>query len=86
MTRQGCMNAAVVISFFVGGLMAAGAAIFLAPALGGLKKRVKSGTERREPLSREEIIEEGLQCAVPEGIDICFPEHAETLYIDGPGE
>jgi hypothetical protein len=80
------MNAAVVISFFAGGLMAAGATIFLVPVLGSLRERVKSAAGRREPLSREAIIEEGLQCAVPEGIDICFPEQEKSLYADGLNE
>jgi hypothetical protein len=86
MTRRGCMNAAVVIAFFTGGLVAAGAAVFLVPALGSLKARAKSAVGRREPLSREEIIEEGLLCAVPEGVDICFPEEEENLYADGRTE
>ena len=86
MTRRGCMNAAVAISFFTGSLIGIGAAIFLAPALGSLMARAKSALSRHEPLSREEIIEEGLQCAVPEGADICFPEEEESLYTDGRTE
>lgn len=86
MTRRSCMNAAVLISFFAGGLVAAGAAVFLAPALGNLKTRVKSTIGRREPFNREQVIEEGLQCAVPEGIDISFPEAEESMSAAGSTE
>jgi gas vesicle protein len=86
MTRRGCINAAVVISFFAGGLIGVGAAMFLAPALGSLRARAKPGQGRREPLTREQIIEEGLQCAVPEGADICFPEEEESPDADGRTE
>ncbi|HUJ90963.1 MAG TPA: hypothetical protein VLX12_12235 [Syntrophorhabdales bacterium] len=80
MARENCVNASMVLSFFLGGLIAVGIALLLVPGPGEIKERIKSTVGRREKLSREQVIEEGLQCAVPEGADMC------DMYYPGQGE
>ena len=77
MARENCINAAMVLSFFVGGLVGLGIALFMTSPPGEIKQRIKSAVGRREKLTREQIIEEGIRCAVPEGIDICYPRQGE---------
>lgn len=74
MEKGYCVNAAAVVSFFVGALAGLGAALLIAPQSGEIKERLKRAAGRKVKLSREQIIEEGVQCAVPEGADICYPE------------
>ena len=74
MEKEYCVSAATVVSFFAGAVLGLGAALLIAPESGVIKKRLKRAVGRREKLSREQIIEEGVQCAVPEGADICYPE------------
>ena len=79
MAREHCVNAVTVLSFLVGGLIGIGVgiALFMAPQPGEIKERIKSAVGRKEKLTREQIIEEGIQCAVPEGVDICYPGQGE---------
>jgi hypothetical protein len=79
MAREHCVNATTVLSFFVGGLMGMGIALFLAPQPGEIKERIRGVVARKEKLTREQIIEEGIQCAVPEGIDMCYPGQGEEV-------
>ncbi len=74
MQRVSCVNSATVASFFAGALLGLSAAFLIAPQPGHLKERLRRAIARKEKLSREQIIEEGVQCAVPEGADICYPE------------
>ncbi len=74
MEKQNNVNSATVASFFVGALVGLSAAFLLGPQSRELKGRLKKAVARKEKLSREQIIEEGVQCAVPEGADICYPE------------
>ncbi|MGD0235896.1 MAG: YtxH domain-containing protein [Syntrophorhabdales bacterium] len=77
MARENCVNASMVLSFFVGGLIGVGVALLLVPGPGEIQARIKSTVGRREKLTREQVIEEGLQCAVPEGADMCYPGQGE---------
>jgi len=77
MARENCVNAPMVLSFFVGGLIGVGVALLLVPRPGEIQARIKSTVGRREKLTREQVIEEGLQCAVPEGADMCYPGQGE---------
>ncbi len=77
MAREHCVNAVTVLSFLVGGLIGVGIALLMAPQPGEIKERIKSAVGRREKLTREQVIEEGIQCAVPEGADICYPGQDE---------
>jgi hypothetical protein len=77
MAKENCINAAMVLSFFVGGLLGVSVALLMALQPGEIGKRIKSAVGRREKLSREQIIEEGIQCAVPEGADMCYPGQEE---------
>ena len=74
MERENCVSSATVVSFFAGALLGVGAALLIAPKPWEVKKRLKRAVGRGEKLSREQIIEEGVQCAVPEGADICYPQ------------
>ncbi len=77
MERQHCLNASTVLSFFAGGLVGLGVAMLMSPQGNEIKEKIKSAVGRRERLTREQIIEEGMQCAVPEGADICYPEQTD---------
>ena len=77
MAREHGVNAATVLSFLAGGLIGLSIAFLMAPQSGEIKERIKSAVGRREKLTREQIIEEGIQCAVPEGIDMCYPGQGE---------
>jgi hypothetical protein len=74
MQKENCVNSATIASFFAGALLGLGAALLIAPQPGEIKERLKRAVGKREKLSREQIIEEGVQCAVPEGADICYPQ------------
>jgi hypothetical protein len=77
MAREHCVNGITVLSFLVGGIIGLGIAILMSPQSGEIREKLKSVVGSRHKLTREEIIEEGIQCAVPEGIDICYPEQEE---------
>ncbi len=77
MAREQCVNAATALSFLVGGLIGVGIAFLLAPQSGEIKKRIRSAVGRKEKLTREQVIEEGIQCAVPEGADMRYPRQGE---------
>ena len=77
MAREHCVNAATALSFLVGGLIGVGIAFLLAPQSGEIKKRIRSAVGRKEKLTREQVIEEGIQCAVPEGADMRYPRQGE---------
>ena len=77
MARENCVDAAMVLSFFVGGLIGVGVALFMASGSREIQERIKSTVGRRGRLTREQVIEEGLQCAVPEGADMCYPGQGE---------
>ena len=77
MSREHCANVLTVLSFFAGGLLGLGIAMLMAPQGSEIRAKIKSAVGRKERLTREQIIEEGMQCAVPEGIDICYPEEEE---------
>ena len=73
MARENCLNMVAVLSFFVGCAIGAGVAFLVAPRSRAIQSGIRSMVTRPEKLTREQVIEEGLYCAVPEGIDICFP-------------
>ena len=73
MARDHTANTAIALSFLVGGLIGVGVALLMAPQPGEIKEKLKSAVRKREKLTREQIIEEGIQCAAPEGMDICSP-------------
>ena len=77
MAREQCVNTATALSFLVGGLIGVGIAFLLAPQSEEIKKRIKSAVGRKEKLTREQVIEEGIQCAVPEGADMRYPRQGE---------
>ena len=77
MARDNAVNAAVALSFLVGGLIGVGIALLMAPQPGQIKERLKTAVGRREKLTREQIIEEGIECAAPEGFDMYYPEQEE---------
>jgi len=77
MAREHCVNGITVLSFLVGGLIGLSIAIFMAPQSGEIRDKIRSVVGGRHKLTREQIIEEGIQCAVPEGVDICYPEQEE---------
>jgi hypothetical protein len=77
MAREHCVNATTVLSFLVGGLIGMGIALFMAPQPGSIKERIRGAVARKEKLTREQVIEEGIQCAVPEGVDLCYPRQGE---------
>jgi hypothetical protein len=77
MAREHCLNVSTVLSFFAGGLMGLTIAVLMSPQGNEIKERIKSAVGRKEKLTREQIIEEGIQCAVPEGADICYTEQEE---------
>jgi gas vesicle protein len=77
MAREQCVNTATALSFLVGGLIGVGIAFLLAPQSGEIKKRIRSAVGRKEKLTREQVIEEGIQCAVPEGADMRYPRQGE---------
>jgi len=77
MAREQCVNTATALSFLVGGLIGVGIAFLLAPQSGEIKKRIRSAVGRKEKLTREQVIEEGIQCAVPEGVDMRYPRQGE---------
>jgi len=77
MAREHCVNGITVLSFLVGGIMGLGIAILMAPQSGEIRERIRSAVGGRQKLTRKQIIEEGIQCAVPEGVDICYPEQEE---------
>jgi hypothetical protein len=77
MAREHCVNATTVLSFLVGGLIGMGIALVMAPRPGEIKERIRGVVARKEKLTREQIIEEGIQCAVPEGVDMCYPTQEE---------
>jgi gas vesicle protein len=76
-SREYCFNAATALSFLVGGLIGVGIALLFAPQPGEIKERLRVAVGRREKLTREQIIEEGIQCAAPEGVDMCYPGQEE---------
>ena len=77
MAREQCVNTATALSFLVGGLIGVGIAFLLAPQSGEIRKRIRSAVGRKEKLTREQVIEEGIQCAVPEGADMRYPRQGE---------
>ena len=77
MAKENCINTVTILSFFVGGLLGVSVALLMGLQLGEIRERIKSAIGRREKLSREQIIEEGIQCAVPEGADMCYPGQEE---------
>ena len=77
MAREQCVNTATALSFLVGGLIGVGIAFLLAPQSGEIRKRIRSAVGRKEKLTREQVIEEGIQCAVPEGADMYYPRQGE---------
>jgi gas vesicle protein len=77
MAREHCINATTVLSFLVGGLIGVGIALLMAPQSGEIKERIRSAVGKKEKLTREQVIEEGMQCAVPEGVDMCYPGQGE---------
>ncbi len=79
MAREHCVNATTVLSFLVGGFIGMGVALIMAPRPGEIRERIRSAVTRKEKLTREQVIEEGFQCAVPEGADICYPEEGEEM-------
>jgi gas vesicle protein len=78
MAREHCVNATTVLSFLVGGIIiGVGIALLVAPQSRELQERIRSAIGKKEKLTREQIIEEGIQCAVPEGVDMCYPRQGE---------
>ena len=77
MAKEHCINATTVLSFLVGGLIGMGIALIMAPQPGEIKERIRGAVARKEKLTREQVIEEGMQCAVPEGMDMCYPGQGE---------
>ena len=78
MAREQCVNATTVLSFLVGGIIiGVGIALLVAPQSRELQERIRSAIGKKEKLTREQIIEEGIQCAVPEGVDMCYPRQGE---------
>ena len=77
MAREHCVNATTALSFLVGGLVGVGIALLMAPQSGEIKERIRSAVGKKEKLTREQVIEEGIQCAVPEGADMCYPRQGE---------
>ena len=77
MARDHCVNGITVLSFLVGGVIGLGIAILMAPQSGEIRGKIRRVVGTRQKLTREQIIEEGIQCAVPEGIDMCYPEQEE---------
>jgi hypothetical protein len=71
--KEHCVNVATVLSFFVGCAIGTGLALLVAPRTKAIEASIRSAVGRGEKLTREQIIEEGMYCAVPEGMDICFP-------------
>ena len=67
------VNVVTVLSFFVGCAVGTGLALLVAPRTKAIEASIRSAVGRGEKLTREQIIEEGMYCAVPEGMDICFP-------------
>jgi len=78
MLKANCINAATVLSFLAGGLIGVGVGLLVAPERAGLRAKIRSAVGRREKLSREQIIEEGMECAVPEGVNLCYPGQDEA--------
>ena len=77
MAGERCVNASTILSFLVGGIMGVGIALLIMPQSGEIKERIRSAITRKEKLTREQVIEEGIQCAVPEGADMCYPGQGE---------
>jgi gas vesicle protein len=77
MAREHRVNATTMLSFLVGGLIGVGIALLVVPQSGEIKERIRSAVGKKEKLTREQIIEEGIQCAVPEGVDMCYPRQGE---------
>jgi gas vesicle protein len=78
MAREHCVNATTVLSFLMGGIIiGVGIALLVAPQSRELQERIRSAIGKKEKLTREQIIEEGIQCAVPEGVDMCYPRQGE---------
>ena len=77
MARDDAVSTAVALSFLVGGLIGVGIALFMTPRPRQITERLKSAVGRSEKLTREQIIEEGMQCAAPEGFDIYYPVQEE---------
>jgi hypothetical protein len=77
MAREHCINATTVLSFLVGGLIGIGIALIMASQSGEIKERIRGAVARKAKLTREQVIEEGMQCAVPEGVDMCYPGQGE---------
>ncbi len=77
MSKERCINAVTVISFFVGGTIGVGLTLLLAREAKMIEARLRSTLGKGEKLTREQIIAEGLYCAVPEGADLCFPEQED---------
>ncbi len=78
MSKEQCLSATAALSFIVGGLLGVGIALLMVPQGRGVRDKLLSAVGRKEKLTREQIIEEGLQCAVPEGVDICYPQTEEA--------
>ena len=77
MTRDHAVNTAIALSFVAGGLVGVAVALLMAPQPRQMKKRLKIAIGKTEKLTREQIIEEGIQCAAPEGFDIWYPVQEE---------
>ena len=79
MAKEHCINATTVLSFLVGGLIGIGIALIMASQSGEIKERIRGAVARKEKLTREQVIEEGMQCAAPEGVDMCYPGQGEEV-------
>ena len=63
-----------VLTFFVGCAIGAGVAFLVAPRSQAIQSGMRSVIARPEKLTREQVIEEGMYCAAPEGLDMYFPQ------------
>ena len=77
MARDNAVTTAVALSFLVGGLIGVAVALLMAPQPGQMTERLKIAIGKREKLTREQIIEEGIECAAPEGFDMYYPVQEE---------
>ena len=77
MARDNAVTTAVALSFLVGGLIGVAVALLMAPQPRQMTERLKIAIGKREKLTREQIIEEGIECAAPEGFDMYYPVQEE---------
>lgn len=74
MARENCLNMVTVLSFFVGCAIGAGLAFLVAPRSQAIQSGIRSMITRPDKLTREQVIEEGMYCGAPEGLDMYFPQ------------